>query len=58
MTKLLNRTLLHSFFKMALLAKKQCKFYVLWYHFKSRAKESSLYFCHEIVFLPFLLALS
>ena len=27
------------------------QFFALWYHFKSRAKKSDLYFCHEIVFL-------
>ena len=29
---------------------KKCKFYTLWHHFKSRAKKSHLYLCHEIVF--------
>ena len=33
---------------------KKCKFYALWHHFKSRAKKSNLYFCHEIVFLFYL----
>ena len=50
MTKLLNRTFLHFFLKMASLGIKIALFCTS-FHFKSRAKKSFLYFCHEIVFI-------
>ena len=63
MTKISNITVKNSFLKMETLDIKlhffalvachlyiMCKFYALWHHFKSRAKKSYLYFCHQIVF--------
>ena len=66
MTKLLNMTFLPSFLKMASLGITFTLFYTHgkplmqksanfmpsgMHHFKSRAKKSYLYFCHEIVFV-------
>ena len=33
----------------------QVQIYALWHHFKSRAKRSYFYFCHEIVFISFMI---